>query len=389
MFRKNNLGTINPTDLDKEATVYLEALLKQNLDITLFSRNKPYSFHLPNTLTPCEVQLTHDVLMRPRKEGRAGLRYEVINPNHILGTGGFGVVLKSEGVLLFNTRKKLDFKMKSRAVKHLLVNEDDPAERAAHIERINAEATHAAMTPHMHSKPLASTFFGARETNPPIHYYMVMKHLPGRDLYAILDDEAAGVLSISIDQRLAFCAAMLRAILLESHQSNLIHLDIKPGNFLWDLATNEVHILDVAACKMIHQPHAKLCIGGTPAYMSPEQFMDEDDENSYTIKSDSYSAGKTIAEFFRAEPSANLDIEDKEDIAAYATLFYYAQFDTTYDFTRFVDHDLSNEQAAALKEMIMELTRAQPENRWSIEQALAVIERIIQERARKTATLTR
>lgn len=393
MLRKRDLGTINPTELNDESRQILNTLIKSSPANTFFSHNKAYTLFLPkqhaHDAAYCELSLTHDILARKRKENRPGTRYEVIDPYHTIGSGGFGDILQSRGTLQYDKSNRLVFKRKARAVKDQIVKGRNAQERQQRVEGYQQEYQHTAMTTHMHVKPLTITFFKSRQNNEPAHYYMTMKVLPGRNLYDIINDMVAGKLNFSTDQHIRICIAILRAVKTQIHERNLIHRDLKPENIMIDLATDEANTLDFFTCKIIHDENSRPDAGGTLIFMPQENFFGQEDAANYTVKSDSYSLGKTLAEFLRAVPAANLEIEDMtNEEQIFTTLFDFAQRDTCYDFTQFPYGDLSNEHAANIKEMIMELTRAEPENRWSLDQALAVLALIQSERAQKSPALT-
>lgn len=98
-------------------------------------------------------------------------------------------------------------------------------------------------------------------------YYLVMEHVDGEDLRTIMDGlspmpvELAILITLELAQGLEY-----------THNQNIIHRDIKPGNILIS-AEGNVKLIDFGVAKddSISQITMTGLIVGTPAYMSPEQ----------------------------------------------------------------------------------------------------------------------
>src|SRR5690606_23102180 len=149
-----------------------------------------------------------------------------------------------------------------------------------------------------------------------------------------------GDIVISTDCRLRLSAKILRAIIDESLKHDLLLLDIKSENIMVDLATEEVHVVDVAHSKKLSGNKTRCKVFGTPLFMPHEQFLDEDQENQYTAKSASYSTGKTLAEFwFAVSDVVNELSAGMSEIHMAATYMIFAQADSCYDFHTFKSGD--------------------------------------------------
>lgn len=103
--------------------------------------------------------------------------------------------------------------------------------------------------------------------------YLVMEHLDGEDLGALVDREGALAPDRALGYVLDVCAA-----LAEAHAAGIIHRDIKPENLI--LCTNAgrdvVKVVDFGLAKRIDASRAKVVTDpkegmGSPCYMSPEQ----------------------------------------------------------------------------------------------------------------------
>ncbi len=178
-----------------------------------------------------------------------------------LGAGGMGVVFAAEHLAL----------QTPVAVKVLL-----PAAAAAPgaIERFVREARAAAMLRSEHVAKVLDV--GTLPTGMP---YLVMEHLVGRDLHALL--RQVGRLSVqeSVEFLLQVCDAVG-----EAHVNGIVHRDLKPSNLFVTSRPNGgllVKVLDFGLAKVVDQRPGSASeltvtttgeVIGSPHYMSPEQF---------------------------------------------------------------------------------------------------------------------
>jgi hypothetical protein len=143
---------------------------------------------------------------------------------------------------------------------------------------------------------------------------------------------------------------------------------------------------------MLNDPDNKPGPAGTLVTMPPEQFYyPPDDFPLYSVNADAYSAGKTLAELWWAEPEVNIGAAYDDDSykEAYLHYYQYAQSDTVFRYDRLLQGDLEPQHVAQLTTLLENLTRAHPEQRWSLEQAIQCLERIQQERLTTDPTKTR
>jgi len=104
--------------------------------------------------------------------------------------------------------------------------------------------------------------------------YLVMEHLEGIDLDALVDRDGALSVETAVSYALQVCEP-----LAEAHALAIVHRDIKPENlFLWTGGPGEdiVKVLDFGLAKQFGSPRALAVTGpqdsiGSPCYMSPEQ----------------------------------------------------------------------------------------------------------------------
>ena len=130
-------------------------------------------------------------------------------------------------------------------------------------ERFEQEARTAANLDH----PNIVTIFGVEEVDDLL--FFVMKYVEGRSLDKVTRD--VGPLPIDVTVFILLHVAMALAY---AHDEKVVHRDVKPGNVLLDRRGTPI-VTDFGIAKAAESPSLTVpgSIVGTPAYMSPEQFM--------------------------------------------------------------------------------------------------------------------
>lgn len=130
-------------------------------------------------------------------------------------------------------------------------------------ERFEQEARTAANLDH----PNIVTIFSVEEIDDLL--FFVMKYVQGRSLDKVTRD--VGPLPIDVTQ---FILRHVMLALAYAHDERVVHRDVKPGNVLLDRRGTPI-VTDFGIAKAAESPSLTVpgSIVGTPAYMSPEQFM--------------------------------------------------------------------------------------------------------------------
>ncbi len=186
----------------------------------------------------------------------------------VIGEGGMGVVFAALHVDLHCTVA-------------LKVIRPEFQQQPDLIARLMLEARAAAQ---MRSEHVCRVLDGARlESGVP---YVVMEHLEGRNLAAVLDAKGRLGERVAVDYVLQACEA-----LAEAHRIGIIHRDLKPENlFLAEFPDGRraIKVLDFGISKMVGglaPPGSKALTNpsaamGSPPYMAPEQMAAASDVDS-------------------------------------------------------------------------------------------------------------
>jgi len=199
----------------------------------------------------------------------------------LIGIGGMGRVYRGEQ----NTLGR------SVAIKvihpHLLSDEQT-------VQRFYTEARASSRLNHPNSVSVID--FGRSDEGV---LYLVMEHLDGRDLSAIMVDQTP----LAIDRIIDLVGQTLDA-LGEAHELQIVHRDLKPENvFVMKsrLGHERVKVLDFGLATIVGSNSSITRPGlvcGTPSYMSPEQARGD----AVDARSDLYSVGAMLFELLTDRP---------------------------------------------------------------------------------------
>jgi serine/threonine-protein kinase len=216
-----------------------------------------------------------------------GGKYRV---DRVLGAGGMGMVVAA-------THLQLDERV---AIKFLL---PEALQNQEAVARFGREARAAVKIRGEHVARVIDV--GSFDNGAP---YMVMEHLDGRDLSALIEERGALPPADAVD-------AVLQALeaLAEAHALGIVHRDLKPANLFLTRrpdGTPSVKVLDFGISKVTNASASDnamtktSAIMGSPLYMSPEQMTASRDVDART---DIWAIGVVLYELlsgrapFRAE----------------------------------------------------------------------------------------
>ncbi|MGH9366840.1 MAG: serine/threonine-protein kinase, partial [Thermoanaerobaculia bacterium] len=193
-------------------------------------------------------------------------RYRIIG---LIGRGGMGEVYRAD-----------DLKLGQPVALKFL-----PARLAAErawIERFYAEVRHARQISH----PNVCRVYDIGEIEQ--RHFLSMEYVDGEDLASLLRriGRLPGDKAVEIARQL--CAGLAAA-----HDRGVLHRDLKPGNVMLD-GRGRARITDFGLAVRAEDDKGGAEVGGTPAYMAPEQLAGK----GASVQSDLYALGLVLYELF-------------------------------------------------------------------------------------------
>jgi eukaryotic-like serine/threonine-protein kinase len=193
-------------------------------------------------------------------------RYRIIG---LIGRGGMGEVYRAD-----------DLKLGQPVALKFL-----PARLAAErtwIERFYAEVRHARQISH----PNVCRVYDIGEIEG--RHFLSMEYVDGEDLASLLRriGRLPGDKAVEIARQL--CAGLSAA-----HDRGVLHRDLKPGNVMLD-GRGRARITDFGLAVRAEDDKGGAEVGGTPAYMAPEQLAGK----AASVQSDLYALGLVLYELF-------------------------------------------------------------------------------------------
>jgi serine/threonine-protein kinase len=201
----------------------------------------------------------------------------------VLGVGGMGVVVAATHLELHEPR----------AIKLML---PEALVSVESVERFLREARAAARLASEHVARVHDV--GRLEDGSP---YMVMEHLTGSDLRALLKERGRLPVSEAVLYALQACEA-----LAEAHARGIVHRDLKPANLFITTRRDGspcLKVLDFGISKVqgFSDPEMTTtqAVLGSPTYMSPEQMRSA---RSVDARSDVWSLGVILYRLVTGQP---------------------------------------------------------------------------------------
>lgn len=339
--------TIDPTKLGTdESSQELNHLL-----VLLIEHSKsPFVADGKYTITLSDeeviVDLKYPLLIRSRNSNKEQKRIEILTPEPFIN-GGFSSIYKSLGVLV----PEEEYKFKEKPLDKTRVCKIIPYSETFDENQINHETSYTKINELLHCKNPVFTDYGG---------YIVMRYIPGKDLFELLSDVEKKKITLSVEQRLILTDRILKAYKEQIYDKGLIHRDIKPENIIVDLETMTVTFLDFSfALKTNGEGEEVVCaLRGSLDFLSPETIM----KDVVSIESDLYSLGMTIAQVWGDLSSFILESMDlkRNLLEIIKTVLNKKWIDL------FKDIDLSEQMKLDIKTLFNSLTHITPSHRTNI-----------------------
>ena len=120
-------------------------------------------------------------------------------------------------------------------------------------------------------------------------YYITMEYVEGVTVRELIDTRG----TVGVSSTLAIATQLAKALAV-AHKQGVIHRDIKPQNVLID-NDGVLKVMDFGVARLAERTDGVTETGmvvGTPAYMAPDQLLDEDVD----VRSDLYAVGVVLYE---------------------------------------------------------------------------------------------
>ncbi len=217
-------------------------------------------------------------------------RYEIL---HVVDSGGMGMVYKARD-------RELGDEIAIKTLHSELLDDDDTL-----IERFKTEIRLARLI--SHPSVVRTHDFGQSDGV----YYLTMEYVEGVTARELIDKRG----QLGVPSTLAIANQVARSLEV-AHEKGVIHRDIKPQNLLLD-KDGVLKVLDFGVAALTertsHLTEAGAIVG-TPAYMAPEQLLEE----TYDERSDLYAVGVVLYECLTGQ----LPFEAASSIALIAKLLH-------------------------------------------------------------------
>ncbi|HEY7637740.1 MAG TPA: serine/threonine-protein kinase [Gemmatimonadales bacterium] len=199
-----------------------------------------------------------------------------------LGQGGMGEVWRAQHRMLARPAA-------IKLIRPEVLGGPDGGNRPMLLRRFEREAQATALMRSAHTMELYD--FGVADDGT---FYYVMELLDGFDL-----DELVERFGPVPSERAVHFLRQMCSSLAEAHEAGLIHRDVKPANVYacrYGREVDFIKVLDFGLVKQGRMPEdggdkltaGDMTVGGTPAFMSPEQALGEDQVDG---RSDLYAVG--------------------------------------------------------------------------------------------------
>jgi serine/threonine protein kinase len=220
---------------------------------------------------------------RPQFElSRVG-NYEIVAP---IGSGGMGTVYKA-----------IDRSRDMTVAIKVLDRRYDLDKKRRKADYLGREVRIAASLDHPMVVKLHKEIITQEDNDGNLRRCLLMEFVDGPNLKKHINDR-----DLSMKQMIDLCIKLAQGMDF-LHQHNIVHRDVKPGNFLFSRDGSQVKIVDFGLSKSTSSWRTRWMreSGGTRLYMSPEQLR----KKNLDARSDIFSFGITMYELFTGHHPCN------------------------------------------------------------------------------------
>ncbi|GMQ79833.1 MAG: hypothetical protein BMS9Abin03_274 [Thermodesulfobacteriota bacterium] len=208
----------------------------------------------------------------------------------LIGIGAMGEVYRAHQL---NLKRDVAIKVISQEMLESFENDSEEIESAIHRFRREVQA----MARVRHHNVLQIFDYGSAVIHKERHVvpveYIVMEFIPGATLRFTMSEEGFYPEQDLVAAWLSDYFLLLLEGVEAIHAGDVVHRDLKPENVLMDGKTPKIADFGLACSIRMKPVTQSLDVKGTPAYMSPEHFLDFKNADQ---QSDIYSLGKILYE---------------------------------------------------------------------------------------------
>ncbi|MBA3537702.1 MAG: protein kinase [Tatlockia sp.] len=302
-----------------------------------------------------EFKFKNNLFQRKRKNGKEGVRYELVSNKEKLGEGGYGEVRKIKRTLALD-KNGIHSKKEGKNGQRRAVKKQEHSKRNSLSALQNEyELTERADQLHIKEPTLSDDSKNATS-------YTVMMLAPGKEIFDIINEDRLKTEVLTTKQRLDLSVALLRAVKERLTSREIIHRDLKPDNIFvkLDELPIKITILDYGLAMDVNKLAEKT--RGSPCYLAPELL--EDPLNA-SYKADVFSIARIITLVWGASNDTydSTLFEDSSDAFALTTT---QRLENLFSGINDIGFGLQTLIVSTLQEML----ETDPEYRSSIDEAI-------------------
>jgi serine/threonine protein kinase len=342
---------INFKELDADTSKEIRHFILEQtkIGVKFWSTQETYSFENGTVF-----KFKNNLFLRKRKEGKDGVRYELLSNKEKLGEGGYGEVRKIKRTLAIAENEIHSKKEGKNGQRRVVKIQDHSKRNTINVLYNEYELTQRADQLHIKEPTLSDDSENASS-------YTVMMLAPGKELFDIINEDTSKTKILTTKQRLDLSIALLMAVKERLTSKNIIHRDLKPDNIFVKLDEPiKVTILDYGLAMDVNKLAEKT--RGSACYLAPELL--EDPLNA-SYKGDVFSIARIICLVWGTlNDTYNPTLfEDSSDAVALSTT---QRLENLFDGINNIGFGLQSLICSTLQEML----ETDPEFRCSIDEAI-------------------
>ncbi len=190
---------------------------------------------------------------------------------------------------------------------------------------------------------------------------LIMRRIKGETIETILNNHKEGNRTLTVDERINISLSLVIS-LKRLHILRILHRDVKPGNFIYDLGSKEGELIDLGLSgDAINKDY---CNVGTPIYSPPERLENRDHilKEPLTEATDLFSLGCVLSLIWGANKNAARNLTEVLKLARNCKFHNL--------FSGITDEELIPSHKAKINYFTHALTRSDPKERQPLDDVI-------------------